>query len=348
MDVQNGKKINLNTKKNLEYFRKEKNIQSAKDMADIIGISESQYSRVMSEKEIYNLSLSALLNVRNYFECSIDEFLFSDIEIMENTKKLNRKEISDEKYKKYCGLYQMYYYDSKVHKGRDYAGDAKALKCGIMLIYTDAEMQHKVIAVFDFKKEDADKQYQKFRDKLGKYGYHNTCSSFNNMGRDIYVYEGTIELLSNHFEIELKFANKDSVLMLFHRPVSPAPEYIGGLGAMVSVSKGRSASPCMQYIGISRESLLSSSEEIAQNLLMHYPAVKSYDSIDKLMNMIHEYYSQDEKSGMNDEEKKIMIRMHIDTIINRTIEKNLFRSVLVSETDDDEWYHYLKRVKKYH
>lgn len=347
MDVQNLKKINQNTKKNLEYFRKEKNIQSAKEMADILEISESQYSRVMSERENYNLSLGALLKVRDSFGCSIDEFLFSDIELIENTKKANTKEISDEKYKKYCGLYQMYYYDSKVHKGRDYAGDAKALKCGIMLIYTNAEMQHKVIAVFGFKKEEADKHYQKLSAQLGKYGYHNTYSYFNNMGRDVYVYEGTIKLLAEHYEIELKFANKDSALMLFHRPPKPSSRYIGGLGAMVSVSKGRSPSPCMQYIGTSKESLQSSGEEIAQNLLMHYPAVKSYDSIDKLMDMIQDYYSPDEKIRMSEEEKKIMIRMHIDTIINRTIEKNLFRSVMVSETDDDEWYHYLKRAKKY-
>lgn len=346
VDVQTGKRINKYTKKNLEYFKREKNIQSAKEMADIIGISESQYSRVMSEKEIYNLSLGALLNVRDHFKCSIDEFLLSDIELIEKNKKRDLKEGSDEIYKKYCGLYQMYYYDSKVHKGRDYAEDAKALKHGIMLIYRDSDMQHKVIAVFDFKKEDADEKYQNFKEKLGQYGYHNTCACFKNLARDVYVYEGTIELLSNHFEIELKYANKDSVLMLFHRPMSTAAEYIGGLGAMVSVSKGRTPSPCMQYIGVSRESLASSQEEIAQNLMMHYPSVKSYDSIDDLINMIQDYYSDDEKSGMSDEDKKLMIRLRIDGIINKTIEKNLFRSVMVSDVDDDEWYHYLKRAKK--
>ncbi len=35
----------------------------------------------------------------------------------------------------------------------------------------------------------------------------------------------------------------------------------------------------------------------------------------------------------------------MDKIVNDTVEKNLFRSVTVSETDDDLFYHYIKRVK---
>ena len=47
---------------------------------------------------------------------------------------------------------------------------------------------------------------------------------------------------------------------------------------------------------------------------------------------------------LSDEEKKVMIRYHIEKVLNDTIEKNLFRSAIVSEVDDDEFYHFLKRV----
>ena len=31
--------------------------------------------------------------------------------------------------------------------------------------------------------------------------------------------------------------------------------------------------------------------------------------------------------------------------MNDTVEKNLFRTVVVSQVDDDEFYHYIKRIK---
>lgn len=39
-----------------------------------------------------------------------------------------------------------------------------------------------------------------------------------------------------------------------------------------------------------------------------------------------------------------MVRSNVDKVINETIDKNLFRSASVTSEDDDEWYHYLKRV----
>ena len=53
----------------------------------------------------------------------------------------------------------------------------------------------------------------------------------------------------------------------------------------------------------------------------------------------------DRLSKLSDEQKKTLVRNYMDKIVNDTVEKNLFRSVTVSETDDDLFYHYIKRVK---
>ena len=89
--------------------------------------------------------------------------------------------------------------------------------------------------------------------------------------------------------------------------------------------------------------------EIAEHLLTHFPIVKTYESIDRLAAMVQKLYNgEQELQELDEEEKKVMIRYHIEKVLNETIEKNLFRSVIVSEVDDDEFYHFLKRVNDIH
>ena len=119
---------------------------------------------------------------------------------------------------------------------------------------------------------------------------------------------------------------------------------------MVSVSKGRSSAPCLQYIALADTSLEVSAEELASHMLMHYPNIKTYETIDDLVDFVVNLYSQDPEMAsqlrrLSDEQKKTLVRNYIDKIVNDTVEKNLFRTVVVSQVDDDEFYHYIKRIK---
>ena len=85
-------------------------------------------------------------------------------------------------------------------------------------------------------------------------------------------------------------------------------------------------------------------------MLMHYPSIKTYETIDDLVDFVVNLYSQDPEMAsqlrrLSDEQKKTLVRNYIDKIVNDTVEKNLFRTVVVSQVDDDEFYHYIKRIK---
>ena len=77
---------------------------------------------------------------------------------------------------------------------------------------------------------------------------------------------------------------------------------------------------------------------------MHYPNIKSRGPIDEVIDFAIDLYTSD-YSRLSNEHKKELIEKAVDKVVNDLIEKNLFRTVVVSPVDDDEFYHYLKRVR---
>lgn len=338
--------VQKNVTRNLKYLQKINDIKTQKELAEKMDISPSALTKIMSEAQIPGPHF--LIQIKKNFQCSIDDFMFTDMEETVNQKSEVREILSSEKSDKFLGVYQMYYFDTSAYKGRERNGDAKALKSGVLIVHKDAKREEcfQAIALFNLKKDEADDCYKKCDQMLENSGFSQMKHYLKNYDAEHYLYEGTMEFSAKYVYLSMEFGNKDKMLTILYNPDgSNTKNYIGGLGAMVSVSKGRNASPCVQYLGISKYSLLCSREEIAAHLLMHYPNVKTYDSIDNLMAMITKFYdSEEDRDYLNSDEKKIMIRYHIDKVINETIERNLFRTVIVSGQDDDDFYHFIKRV----
>lgn len=347
-------KIRDNTINNLKYlmFKYKTKDQAAmpqQDLAVLLGIGAPQLSKILKGNQILSI-FPCLERVRSIFGYSIDEFLYTDIEKMEKIFGENKENLPVASYMKFSGVYQLYYFDTSSFKGREHNTNGNALKSGIMYIEEERNTgKYKVIAIFNMNKDRADEFY---RDTL-----HNGWKNMRTAQEDMismsgyHVYHGELELSSKHVFINVRFENtRDRVQMIFHRPDSSSDKYIGGLGTMVSVSKGRSSAPCLQYIALADTSLEVSAEELASHMLMHYPSIKTYETIDDLVDFVVNLYSQDPEMAsqlrrLSDEQKKTLVRNYIDKIVNDTVEKNLFRTVVVSQVDDDEFYHYIKRIK---
>lgn len=342
------REIQKNVMSNLNYVMRKFEIGSQKELAEKLDIGAPQLTRLMHGDQTPTV-YPFLVKVKEHFGYTIDEFLYVNLKQRDEIDTGDRTDIPVASYMKFAGLYQMYYFDTSSFKGRERADDADALKSGLLLIQQSkqSERDYEVIAVFDMQKEYADVCYC----NALKHGASNTdyiWRYIQSLSGKHHVYHGTFDLSAKHVYINLRFENtRDRVQMIFHRPDSNAKKYIGGLGTVISVSKGRNSEPCVQYIALSETSLASSEEEIASHLLMHYPNLKTYDSIDDLVNMIAQLYQYNdiEKDRLTDEQKKTLVRNHVDKIVNDTVEKNLFRTVVVSSADDDEFYHYLKRVR---
>ncbi len=342
--------VQKNVVKNLYYIMhkyRDKDSEKSmpqKDLADLLGIGPSQLTKILKGNQTPTI-FACLDRVKGVFGYSIDEFLYTDIEKTEKLIDGADDNLPVASYMKFLGLYQLYYFDTSAFKGRERNANGNAIKSGVMYVEKDKKTdKHKVLAVFNMSKDRADALY---REKLkGGKGNLVACRDIIiSMSGAQHVYYGELDLSDRHVYVNLKFENsKDRVQMIFHRPESNSNQYIGGLGAMVSVSKGRNASPCVQYVALSNTSLDVSAEELAAHLLMHYPNIKTHDALDEVINFGIDLYTSD-YSRLSDEHKKELIEKEVDRVVNETIEKNLFRTVVVSPVDDDEFYHYLKGVR---
>lgn len=350
-------KIQVNIQKNLEYIMKTNRIEKRKDLAVKLGVTAPQLTRIMNGEQLPTLNpfLLMLKKHSKEFGCTVDEFLFTDLEeeaAREREKNGAMVDLPIASYMKFAGLFQGYYYDTSSFKGRERSKDQDALKSGLIYIYNEPgakdEKKQYVTAVLNMKKEDADRHYKEAL-RANRLKGTDIKSYITALGGSSHVYYGEMEHSLMHMYISLRYEGlKDKVQMIFHRPSSSSEQYIGGLGAMISVSKGPGAAPCVQCIGISETSLDASAEEIASQLLMQYPNIKTYESEDELAGMLIQLYHDEEgkSSRLSDEQKKILVRSHMDKIVNETVERNLFRTVVVSAVDDNEFYHYLKRIRK--
>lgn len=333
-------------KKNLKFLMKKKNIKTQRELANMLDISPPQLSKIMKEGQIPTV-YPFLINVTRVFGVTIDQFLFTDLEAEEEVKRTSFDTISEDQYRKYYGIYQVYYYDNAVFKGRERSDDIKALRSGVLIVNrkTGDDKKRTVFAALGMSKEKADGFYAELAKEFRNHNYQRAISFLNARNHEVHLYHGELILSTGNMYISLNFGNRDKSLMIFHKPESTSSIYLGGLGAVVSVSKGRTSAPCLQYIALSRHSLNVSHGEIAEHLLTHFPIVKTYESMDYLVEMVQKLYcGEQDLQELSDEEKKVMIRYHIEKVLNDTIEKNLFRSAIVSEVDDDEFYHFLKRV----
>ena len=172
--------------------------------------------------------------------------------------------------------------------------------------------------------------------------------------RSVHVYEGIVDISNGHIYLNLNYGNRDRVYVILHRPDGTAKHYIGGLGAMLSVSKGRYSSPCLQILGVSRYNLDVSEEEIARRLQLGYPSIKPGDRCEPLIRLIQQMYQPQQETtefvdrghfemDLTDVHKEYIIRGEITKIITDIIENNMFRTIKISYIDDDEWYHFVKK-----
>ena len=347
-NVANEAQVRKNVSNNLKYFmfkyRAENQVgMPQNNMAELLGITPPQLTKILKGSQTPTI-FPCLESIKRIFGYSIDEFLYTDIRKTEKLMYGVGENLPVASYMKFLGLYQLYYFDTSSFKGRERKTNREAIKSGIMYVEKNAKTdKYEVLAIFNMNKERADEFYRNTL-KEGRENWDACRESIMSVSDLQHVYYGELELSERHIYVNLRFENtRDRVQMIFHRPESSSEQYIGGLGAMVSVSKGRNASPCVGYIAIANGSPNVSAEEMAAHLLMHYPNIKAHGELNNIIDFMIEFYTSD-YSRLSDRHKKEIVEKEVDRVINETIERNLFRKVVVSPVDDDEFYHYLKRV----
>lgn len=128
-------------------------------------------------------------------------------------------------------------------------------------------------------------------------------------------------MTADHAFLTLSHDRKDKALIILHRVNSNKKEYIGGMGTINSVSKGREPMPTAQYIALSRYPISLSAEEIHHQLLLSHPTYKADANVKELISLFKKTYMMPDPDGEihTELEKALIIKVNLEHYVKQAL-----------------------------
>ena len=267
--------------KNLNYFSKNlkrlAEMYSQKKIAEDTKVSPASINNYInkdSEPSIY-----FLMQLKNAYGINIDDFLFKPI------AGAQKQELLPDGYERFVGNYMIYHYDTSAYKGRVFTYAKNTLSYGVVSIYEDND-ELVVKSLFISNRREAEKMLNTinaFKDKQELIDFYKS--------QENYKYEGNLVYSNTQlFMYLVNYDKNDRSLMIFNNPPS-TKDYIGGIGTVNSVSRGREHMPCIQHILITRNILSIPDGEIYNLLALDEPDVNLDVETNELIKLFKNLYS---------------------------------------------------------
>ena len=307
------------------------NIYTQKDIAEKTGFSASSIANYLSGKS--QPSAIFLLELKKVYKIDIDQFLTSEIDMSNLTKT---HDISNQKF---IGNYIVYYYNSSAYKGKVGSYNYDILTFGIVSVVDDIDFSSpkgiKAFGIFMLNRQQAEnylKELNSYGNDLAK--INEFYSQFNN------YYWGNLEQNPAQIFVSLK-NNTDKCLIILNNPPSNK-KYIGGLGTVNSISRGREHVPCIQYILFSCVELSAPDGELYNMLSLGLADINIKNEVNDLIGLIKRLYVNKNDSGLNEYQQKHIVEDSIKNIIFDAVDSNMFRFAKISNIEDDNYYRLIK------
>lgn len=316
-----------NLSNNIRVIMNENGIKTQREFAEMIDVSPTMLCHVMKEKCIPPV-YPFFTGIQNEFGYSVDEMLFTDLGgTIEPTLVLSTV--------KYEGVYQIYYFDER-----------KRFRSGILLVMKQNSMTKaaKVLMLANLERNYADMCYEKAKEEarngFGEAEYYMKYRV--NLGM---LYEGEMNLSNEHMYIYLRGCKDNSRMMLtFYREFSMDKFFSGGLGTMATCGEGRTRTPSVRYIGMSRNSLKHPENEISYHL-----AIKEENGLSnridhhKIMTVFEKFRTRIQDTAQFSEYEQIRFASaEIEDLILQEVSKRLTKSVGVTAGQNEDWCDFIK------
>ena len=321
---------------------------SQRKLAELTGISVASINNYLNK--VSDPSVYFLLRLKDVFNISLDSLLsekFSVIVKPENANILNSEDkyiASATSYRNYVGNYIVYYYDSSAYKGKAISVTKDSLRYGVISIYENKEQseQFKVIATFIKVREDAE-NLKRTLDKIQSIDENAILAAQSKYGSP---YFGNIELsFSQAFILVESSVYNDKTLIVINNPPT-TKKYVGGIGTVNSVSRGREQMPCIQFIILSRYILNIPDGEIYNFLSLGEVDIDIRNETEQLVKLFKNLYINTAQNSDNDVledyQKFKIIQNSVELMVENYIEANIFRYAKISNFDDDNYYRLIK------
>lgn len=300
-----------------------------KYIAEKTNFSQSSINNYLSGSS--EPSMQFLIALKEAFGISIDGFLFSNFEDYDNVP-----------YDKFVGNYIVYYYNNNSYKGEVNVNVTNTLNYGVISILKERDLDNHgiVYATFVQGRAEASKLLKEVNQ------VKTSTEIIDIISKSKYLYKGRVNISNQIISIELKDKdNGDFSYILLNNPPSKT-EYIGGIGTVNSVSRGREHNPCVQYIIISRKIIEKPDGELYNCLKLDDYIVKLDFAIDDILSLFKRLYVEKNEISidLSDNQKRAIIQNKLDYHFYDLLEANTFRFAKVSNKEDDTVYRLIRRA----
>ena len=303
------------------------NKYTQKYIAERTGFSQSSINNYLTKSS--EPSIQFLVALKNAFGICIDDFLFADICEMQETS-----------FDRFLGNYIVYYYNNNSYKGEVHTNLSNTLNYGVISILKEQEMSGNVVVYGTFLREKS--EAVKLLKKLNATTDVIECKNEHLVRNNFYV--GKIQTTEQSIFLDLyNSVNSDQCYIILNNPPSKA-DYIGGVGTVNTVARGREHNPCVEFIILSKKLIDKPDGELYEclkfddfNVNLDY-AVKDVVELFKRL-----YVDQNEISTSLAEAQKIAILQNkLEYHFNDILDANVFRFAKISNREDDMVFKLIK------
>ena len=320
------------------------NKTTQKKLADKLDVAPASMTEYCNGRALPSVRFFVLL--KELYNINIDEFLMTGAPASNDEASSDARPASEtlSTYEKYCGLYIVYYFDTGRYKGRDTQSPKESVTFGLLYIYKSMSSlgipEYKCAALLGIKDREG---AETLRTAMEGYKTDEVINVMDGYESGSF-YHGSLEMSQDHVFINLEHGKTDKAYLIVHRVENNKGNYIGGIGTVNSISKGRERAPVVQYMGLSRNKLSMSVEEIHHCLLLGTPNVNAEAETEELIRTFKALYMDpgETLNEFTEYQKTVMVRSMLERYIRKSLERNMFRYGKVSVNDDDEWYQAIK------
>lgn len=294
-------------------------------IANKTGFSQSSINNYLTKN--CEPSIQFLIALKDAFGVGVDDFLFSDFEVDERKS-----------YEKYVGNFLIYYYNNDSYKGEVHTNLKNTLKYGVLSIYKEKQFDNsvQVQAVFTKDRTEAIKLLKRLNANQ-----HETGAIYLEMNN---VYNGDISTSEQSIFIDLSNKdNGDKSFMILNNPPTQQ-NYIGGVGTVNSIARGREHNPCIQFVIVSKRLIDVPDGELYNLLKFDDFSINMDFAIKDVIDLFKRLYVEKNEISieLTDNQKQAIVRNKLEYHFNEMLEANAFRFAKVSNKEDDAIYKLIK------
>lgn len=296
---------------------------SQKQIALKTGFSQSSINNYLSGSS--DPSIQFVIALKEAFGISVDNFLFGDYEV-ENKVSFDQ----------FLGNYLIYYYNNSSYKGEVHTNISNTLNYGVLSVYKNSSANVSVFATFFKEKINATRML-----KLLNADSDNTEEIYRNNGN---VYEGDISYTDQSLFFNLSNKdNYDRCFIILNNPPTKQ-KYIGGVGTVNSIARGREHNPCVQFVILSKKIINVPDGELYKILKFEDYSVNLDFAIKDTIDLFKRLYAEKNELSLelSDIQKQAIVRNKLEYYFNDILSANTFRFAKVSNKEDDGIYKLIK------